>query len=38
MSPEISRENLMDRISIYESLLSRNEIYLFPKRMVTGDE
>ena len=28
----------MDRVSICESLLKRNEIELFLKRMITGDE
>lgn len=30
-------KNLMDRIFIYESLLNRNKIYSFLKRMVTVD-
>ncbi|XP_011069195.1 PREDICTED: histone-lysine N-methyltransferase SETMAR-like [Acromyrmex echinatior] len=35
---ELTQKNLMDRISICESLLNRNKINLFLKRMVTDDE
>ncbi len=35
---ELSVKNLMDRINICDSLLKRNEIEPFLKRMVTGDE
>jgi len=35
---ELTQKNLMDRISICESLLNRNKIDPFLKRMVTGDE
>ena len=35
---ELTQKNLMDRISICESLLNRNNIDPFLKRMVTGDE
>jgi histone-lysine N-methyltransferase SETMAR len=35
---ELSEKNLLDRISICESLLKRNEIDPFLKRIVTGDE
>jgi len=31
-------KNLMDRISIYKSLLKRNEIEPFLKRLITGDD
>lgn len=35
---ELTLKNLMDRVSICESLVKRNEIEPFLKRMVTGDE
>ena len=35
---ELTQKNLMDRISICESLLNRNKIDPFLKWMVTGDE
>jgi len=35
---ELMQKNLMDRISICESLLNRNKIDPFLKRIVTGDE
>ena len=35
---ELTVKNLMDRVSICESLLKRHEIELFLKRMITGDE
>ena len=35
---ELTVKNLMDRISICEPLLKRNEIEPFLKRMITGDE
>jgi len=35
---ELTVKNLMDRISICESLLKRNEIEPFFKRLITGDE
>jgi len=35
---ELTVKNLMDRISICESLLKRNEIEPFLKRLITGDE
>ncbi|XP_015604617.1 histone-lysine N-methyltransferase SETMAR-like [Cephus cinctus] len=35
---ELTQKNLMDRISICEALVKRNEIDPFLKRMVTGDE
>jgi [histone H3]-lysine36 N-dimethyltransferase SETMAR len=35
---ELTQKNLMDRISICESLLNRNKIDPFLKRMITGDE
>ncbi|KAG5311619.1 SETMR methyltransferase, partial [Acromyrmex insinuator] len=35
---ELTQKNLMDRISICESLLNRNKINPFLKRMLTGDE
>ncbi|XP_011051581.1 PREDICTED: histone-lysine N-methyltransferase SETMAR-like [Acromyrmex echinatior] len=35
---ELTQKNLMYRISICESLLNRNKINLFLKRMMTGDE
>lgn len=35
---ELTKKNLIDRISISESLLKRNEMEPFLKRMVTGDE
>ena len=35
---ELMQKNLMDRISICESLLNRNKINPFLKRMVTSDE
>ena len=34
----LTMKNLMDRVSICESLLKRNEIEPFLKRMITGDE
>ena len=35
---ELTVKNLMDRVSICESLLKRNEIEPFLKRIITGDE
>lgn len=35
---ELSQKNLIDRISICESLLNRNKVDPFLKRLVTGDE
>ncbi|GFW62288.1 histone-lysine N-methyltransferase SETMAR [Trichonephila clavipes] len=35
---QLTPENMMDRLSICESLAKRNEIDSFLKRMVTGDE
>ena len=35
---ELTVKNLMDRVSICEPLLKRNEIKQFFKRMITGDE
>lgn len=35
---ELTQKNFMDRISICESLLNRNKVDPFLKRMVTGDE
>ena len=35
---ELTQKNMMDRISICESLLNRNKIDPFLKRIVTGDE
>ena len=35
---ELTVKNLMDRVSICESLLKRNEIEPFLKRMITGNE
>jgi len=35
---DLTVKNLMDRISICESLLKRNEIEPFLKRLITGDE
>ena len=35
---ELTQKNLMDRISICESLLNRNKSDPFLKRLVTGDE
>ncbi|GFW56715.1 histone-lysine N-methyltransferase SETMAR [Trichonephila clavipes] len=35
---QLTRKNMMDRISICEALNKRNEIHPFLKRMVTGDE
>ncbi|XP_061722930.1 histone-lysine N-methyltransferase SETMAR-like [Cydia pomonella] len=35
---ELTLKNLMDRVSICESLLKRNEIKPFLKQMITGDE
>ena len=35
---ELTVKNLMDRVSICESLLKRNEIEPFFKRMITGGE
>ena len=35
---ELTQKNLMDRISICESLLNRNKINPFLKRMMIGDE
>ncbi|CAK9834554.1 Histone-lysine N-methyltransferase SETMAR [Anthophora retusa] len=35
---ELTQKNLLDRISICESLLNRNKVDPFLKRMVTGDE
>lgn len=35
---ELTQKNLMDRISICESLLNRNKIDPFLKRLVTGDD
>ena len=38
MPHELTQKNLMDRICICESLLNRNKIDPFLKRMVTDDE
>jgi len=38
MPYDLTKKNLMDRISICESLLKRNEIELFFKRLITGDK
>ena len=38
VSHELTVKNLMDRVFICESLLKRNEIEPFLKRMITGDE
>ncbi|EGI59943.1 Histone-lysine N-methyltransferase SETMAR [Acromyrmex echinatior] len=35
---ELSVKNMMDRINIYDTLLKRNEIEPFLKRMITSDE
>ncbi|PIO71063.1 hypothetical protein TELCIR_07048 [Teladorsagia circumcincta] len=35
---KLSERNLMDPVSVCDSLLKRNENEPFPKRMVTGDE
>lgn len=35
---ELTQKNLMDRISICETLLKRNELEPFLKRLITGDE
>ena len=35
---ELSVRNMMDRINICDTLLKRNEIEPFLKRMITGDE
>ena len=35
---ELSVRNMMDQINICDMLLKRNEIELFLKRMITGDE
>lgn len=35
---ELTLKNLMDRVSVCESLLKRNEIEPFLKQMITGDE
>jgi len=35
---ELSVRNMMDRINICDTLLKRNEIESFLKRMITGDE
>lgn len=35
---ELSERNIMDRISICDSLLKRNNVVPFLKRMITGDE
>lgn len=35
---DLSKKNLLDRISICESLLNRNNVDPFLKRLVTGDE
>jgi len=35
---DLTVKNLIDRISICESLLKRNEIKPFSKRLITGDE
>jgi len=36
--PHLTLKNLMDRIFICESLLKRNKIELFLKRLITSDE
>jgi len=38
MSHDVTMKNLMDRISICEPLLKRNEIESFLKQLITGDE
>ena len=38
VSHELTQRNLIDRISISETLLKRNEIDLFLKQIITGDE
>ena len=35
---KLSEKNLLDRISVYESLLKHNENVMFLKQIVTGDE
>ncbi len=35
---ELTQKNLLDRVSICDSLLKRNEIEPFLKRLITGDE
>ena len=35
---ELTQRNLIDRITIYEMLLKRNEMKLFLKRIITGNE
>jgi len=35
---DLSVRNMMDRINICDTLLKRNEIEPFLKRMITGDE
>ena len=38
MPYELSVENKMDRLNICDTLLKRNEIKPFLKRIITGDE